>query len=137
MNIAIVGAGWAGLAAAVAAVQARHTVMVLEASRQLGGRARNMSMPMPDGSEALLDNGQNILIGAYVQTLRMLQTVGIDPVEALVRLPLTLRFQDGSGLALPPWPAPVDAAWGIARARGWSWADKYHLLRAAAGWQLS
>lgn len=136
MKVAIVGAGWAGLAAAVAAARAGHEVTVLEASRHLGGRARSLEVAMPDGTTAVLDNGQHILIGAYLQTLHMLQQVGVAPQQAFVRLPLTLRFPDGDGLALPDWPAPLDAAWGILRARGWTWADKRSLLQAAAGWQL-
>ncbi len=136
MKIAVVGAGWAGLAAAVAAVQAGHQVTLREASRQLGGRARRLEVALPDGSHAQLDNGQHILIGAYLQTLRMLQAVGIDPGAAFVRLPLTLRFPDGDGLALPDWPAPLDAGWGILRAKGWCWADKQSLLQAATRWQL-
>ncbi len=137
MRVAIVGAGWAGLAAAVAAVQAGHQVTVFEASRQLGGRARRLDVPLPQGGSAVLDNGQHIMIGAYLQTLRLMQTVGVDPARAFLRLPLTLRFPDGEGLALPDWPAPLDAGWGILNAEGWHWSDKLSLLRTAAGWQLA
>ncbi len=137
MKVAVVGAGWAGLAAAVAAVRAGHQVTVLEASRQFGGRARRLDVALPQGGHALLDNGQHILIGAYLQTLRMLQAVGVDARRAFVRLALTLRFPDGDGLALPDWPAPLDAGWGILNAKGWTWADKRSLLRTAAGWQLA
>jgi len=59
-RIAIVGAGWAGLAAAVAAAQRGHDVTLFEVARTLGGRARTLSLSMPDGSEALVDNGQVI-----------------------------------------------------------------------------
>jgi len=136
MKLAVVGGGWAGLAAAVIAVRAGHMVTLFEASRQFGGRARTLSIPLPDGREALLDNGQHILIGAYSQTLALMRTVGVDPAQALHRLPLALRFPDGDGIALPDWPAPLDAMWGIATARGWSWRDKLSLLRHAAAWQL-
>jgi hypothetical protein len=61
----------------------------------------------------------------------------VDPARALLRLPLVLRYPDGRGLALPAWPAPLDALAGIASAGGWSWADKFSLLRAATGWQLA
>ena len=40
LRIAIIGAGWAGMAAAVHAADAGHQVTVFEAARQLGGRAR-------------------------------------------------------------------------------------------------
>jgi squalene-associated FAD-dependent desaturase len=137
MKLAVVGAGWGGLAAAVAAAGAGHQVTVYEAARVLGGRARSLDVDLPGGGNTTLDNGQHIMIGAYVQTLTLMREVGVDPQQALLRLPLTLRFPDGDGLALPSWPAPWDAAAGILGARGWSWRDKFALLRAATGWQLA
>lgn len=137
-KIAIVGGGWAGMAAAVAATQAGHHVTVFEASQALGGRARLVEGILPDGSPVTLDNGQHILIGAYSHTLRLMQQVGVNLDKALLRLPLTLQFPDKKGLKLPNWPsslAPLDAAWAIATVRGWSWSDKLSLLRAASGWQ--
>jgi len=134
-KLAIVGAGWAGLAAAVAAVRAGHRVSLFEASRQVGGRARTLPVRLPDGTLLSLDNGQHILVGAYRQTLDMMRTVGIDPEQVLLRMPLTLRFPDGSGLALPAWSAPLDAAAGILRAKGWSLRDKLALVHAASRWR--
>ncbi|GAB3776915.1 hydroxysqualene dehydroxylase HpnE [Ramlibacter monticola] len=135
MRLAVLGAGWAGLAAAVAATRQGHAVTVFEAARTLGGRARALQVTLPDGGTALLDNGQHILVGAYVATLGLMEQVGVVPQEVLLRLPLVLRHPDGDGLALPDWPAPWDAAAGILRARGWTWADKFSLLRASRAWQ--
>lgn len=134
-NIAIIGGGWAGMAAAVTAAQAGHRATVFEASQALGGRARVLNATLPDGTPVTLDNGQHILIGAYSQTLQLMQHVGVNLATALLRLPLTLQFPDGKGLRLPALAAPLDAAWGIATARGWTWRDKLSLLRAATGWQ--
>jgi len=136
VKLAVVGAGWAGLAAAVRAARDGHQVVVLEATRQLGGRARSLALTRGNGDTALLDNGQHIMIGAYSETLALMREVGVTPREVLHRLPLTLRFPDGRGLALPSWPAPLDAAWGILTARGWSWRDKLSLLRHATAWQV-
>ena len=91
---------------------------------------------MPDGTPVVLDNGQHILIGAYSQTLRLMAQVGVQEQQVLLRLPLTLQFPDGQGLRLPRWPGPLDALGGIAMARGWTWTDKWALLRTAAAWQL-
>ncbi|MGH6627646.1 MAG: hydroxysqualene dehydroxylase HpnE [Burkholderiaceae bacterium] len=135
MKVAIIGAGWAGLAAAVEATRAGHVATVFEASRALGGRARGLTGRLPDGSGVTLDNGQHILIGAYTETLRLMRLVGVDPDHALLRLPLTLLFPDGQGLKLPQWRAPLDALAGIVAARGWRWRDKLALLRAATLWQ--
>ena len=142
-NVAIIGGGWAGMAAAVAATQAGHHATVFEASHALGGRARVVSgshaSTLPDGTPVSLDNGQHILIGAYSETLKLMQTVGVNLDNALLRMPLMLQFPDETGLKLPDWPSPwivgLDAAWGIATAKGWTWGDKLALLRAASGWQ--
>ena len=137
MKIAIIGAGWAGLAAAVAATQAGHSVVVFEASQTLGGRARRLSGALPDGTPVTLDNGQHILIGAYSATLRLLQDVGVSADSALLRQPMALVFADRAGVRFPAWPTPLDALAGILTARGWRWADKWPLLRLAARWNLS
>ncbi|MEO7401898.1 MAG: hydroxysqualene dehydroxylase HpnE [Polaromonas sp.] len=135
MKVAIVGAGWAGCAAAVEATRLGQQVTIFEASRTAGGRARRVIATL-NGLPVDLDNGQHILIGAYAETLRLMQDLGVDELAAFLRLPLTMQFPDGSGLKLPDWPAPLDALAGIARARGWSWADRLSLLKVALGWQL-
>ncbi|HSO44009.1 MAG TPA: FAD-dependent oxidoreductase, partial [Rhodoferax sp.] len=139
MKVAVIGAGWAGLAAAVKATQAGHQVTVFEASHALGGRARvvtsSTTQTLPNGTPLRLDNGQHILIGAYTETLALLRLVGISPEDALLDLPMTLQFPDGLGLKFAAWPTPMDALGGILQARGWSTGDKWSLLRAALGWK--
>jgi squalene-associated FAD-dependent desaturase len=135
LNIAVVGGGWAGLAAAVTATQAGHNATIFEASEAIGGRARALKAVLPDGTPVVLDNGQHILIGAYAETLRLMRTVGVAPGQALLDLPMTLQFPDGRGIRFPNWRTPLDALGGILGARGWSLTDKWSLLRAAAGWQ--
>jgi hydroxysqualene dehydroxylase len=139
MRVLIIGAGWAGLAAAVEATRLGHHATVLEAARAVGGRARALKVSLPDGSEATLDNGQHILIGAYSDTLQLMRDVGVDIAAALHRMPLTLQYPDGHGLALPdwrkPWFAGVDIAVGILQAKGWNYKDKLSLLRAADAWR--
>ena len=137
MKLAVIGAGWAGLAAAVQATRDGHQVTVFEAARTLGGRARAVPGTLPDGRDVLLDNGQHILIGAYTDTLRLMRDVGVDPQAALRRGPLTLQFPDGSGLRLPRLPAPLDALIGIALARGWPLGARLGLLREALRWQMA
>lgn len=135
MRVAVVGAGWAGLAAAMAAVERGHNVTLFEAARSVGGRARTLLAARPDGTALALDNGQHILIGAYTESLRLMRACGVDSEAVLMRLPLTLRFADGSGLQWPDLPPPLDAVLGIARARGWSWRERLALLRTAMRWQ--
>ena len=128
MRIGIVGAGWAGLAAAVRAVAAGHQVQVFEAAPQAGGRARGVMAKLPDGQTIPLDNGQHILIGAYSECLALMRQVGLDLNSALLRLPLKLRYPDGRGLGLPDVAAPWDALAGVLLARGWSMAAKTSLV---------
>ncbi len=156
MKVLIAGAGWAGLAAAIELTKSGHQVTVIEASRTVGGRARALEVQLPNGETTTLDNGQHILIGAYSETLRLMQEVGVNLQDALHRIPLTLRFPAtssaegesmrsakgamGDAIVLPDWKKPpikgLDVAWGILQARGWNWADKLSLLRAAAMWRL-
>ena len=140
-KVCVVGAGWAGLAAAIGATQGGHQVTVLEASRILGGRARTLAADvthtLPYGSATLLDNGQHVLIGAYRETLALMRLLGLDPEELLLRMPLTLLQPDGSGLRLPDWPQPWNLLAGVLRAKGWSWGDKQSLITAIRRWQRS
>ena len=133
LQIAVIGGGWAGLAAAITVVELGHKVTLLEASRHWGGRARSFSLP----SQQLpaLDNGQHILIGAYRQSLALMRTVGVDVNKALWRLPLNLKNAKGEGLALPPLPFPFNLLGGVAFAKGWHTRDKWSLLATAFKWQ--
>lgn len=137
LRTAVIGAGWAGMAAAVAARAAGHRVAVWEAARSWGGRARGLDLALPDGRHVRLDNGQHILIGAYADCLRLMRQVGLEPEQLLLRLPLELRFPDGNGIGFPRAPAPFDALAGILGARGWRWADKRALAGAALRWRLA
>jgi squalene-associated FAD-dependent desaturase len=135
LRVAVVGGGWAGMAAAVTAVLAGHAVTVWEASRQWGGRARAVAHEGSSGSHTVLDNGQHILIGAYTDTLHLMRTVGVEPDTVLHRMPLCMQYPDGSGLRLPNWPAPLDVLAGVLSAKGWSLADKLSMLRTTGRWQ--
>lgn len=141
MKLAVVGAGWAGLTAAVAAARAGARVTLFEASRQAGGRARALSVTRPDGHTVRIDNGQHILIGAYTETLGLLRFLGREPRDHLAVQPLGLPFADGTGLDTPGWatplPTPLATLAAIAQARGWRWSERWALLRTARAWQAA
>jgi squalene-associated FAD-dependent desaturase len=134
-RIAVVGAGWSGLAAAIE-LTGRADVTVFEAGRAPGGRARRVR------SEALaLDNGQHILLGAYRECLRLMRKVGVDPERALLRQPLNWWQPDGMKMRCPRLPAPLHLAGGLLLARGISGAEKWQLARALGtlslkGWRI-
>lgn len=130
-RVAVVGGGWAGLAAAVEATQLGAEVALFEMAPQLGGRARRVDV---DGLG--LDNGQHILIGAYSETLRLMRSVGVDLQSAFVRTPLRLAAADGTGLFLPEGPATLAFVRGVLARQGWSPGERLALLKTAAGWGL-
>jgi hydroxysqualene dehydroxylase len=129
LKVAVVGAGWAGLTAAVRARQLGHQVSVFEMAAQSGGRARGV---LVDGQH--LDNGQHILIGAYTRTLALMATVGADPQRLFRRQPLELRYPDGRGLKLPAGPAALVFGWAVLTCKGWTLGERVALLKAAGGW---
>ena len=125
MTVAIVGAGYGGLAAAVELAAAGRRVEVFEASRTLGGRARRIEI-----DSLALDNGAHILVGAYRETLRLMRAVGVDLPRALRRHPLHLEFPRELRIAAPSWlPAPLHMAWALLAARGLPLADKLAAVR--------
>jgi squalene-associated FAD-dependent desaturase len=126
MNVAVVGAGYAGLAAAIELVRAGAAVTLFEANRVAGGRARRVEY-----RGALLDNGQHLLIGAYRETLALLREVGAA-AGALRRYPLTLEFPGRLSLHAPRLPAPLNLLVGLARARGLSASERLAAARLAA-----
>jgi squalene-associated FAD-dependent desaturase len=138
-NVAVVGGGWAGCAAAVELAGAGCRVTLFEAARVLGGRAR-----VVEAHGRRLDNGQHILLGAYGSTMRLLRKVGIDPGAVLLNLPLQMRYPEGSGgmdFVAPRLPAPLHMAAALLRAKGLAAADKIALARFSTtarwmGWHL-
>jgi len=127
MTVAVIGGGYAGMAAAVELTAAGLPVHVYEASRSLGGRARRAQLG--DEEDAVLDNGQHLLVGAYRETLRLMRTVGADPDKLLLRQELHLEYPDILRLHAPPWPAPLHLAAALLGAKGLNWGEKWAALR--------
>ncbi|PAS93466.1 MAG: phytoene dehydrogenase [Candidatus Dactylopiibacterium carminicum] len=122
-RIAIIGAGYAGLAAAVELTRTGAEVAVFESSRVMGGRGRVVEK---DGLR--LDNGQHILLGAYTETLRLLRLLGVSP-KRLLSLPFVLHVPGRLDLRAASLPAPFHLAVGLLKSRELSWADRFALLR--------
>lgn len=122
-RVAVIGAGWAGLAAAVRLAEGGVSVTVFEAARQAGGRARTVEL---DGIE--LDNGQHILLGAYRETLALLARVNPAWQAQLLRLPLLLRVEPDFRLRAVRLPAPWHLAAALLGARGLGWGERVRAL---------
>ncbi len=117
-RVRVIGAGWAGLAAAVTLARHGVPVAVHEAAPAPGGRARRVLL---DG--ASVDNGLHILLGAYGSTLQMIRTVSPD-ADHLQRLPLRLEVAGRLSLRSATAPAPLDLLAGLLRARGLTAAER-------------
>jgi squalene-associated FAD-dependent desaturase len=132
-DVVVIGAGWAGLAAAVAARRAGHRVRLLEMAAQPGGRARSLD---GEARPQRFDNGQHLLIGAYTATLGLMRAVGVDPAEVLLRQPLALLDATGQGLRMPAGAAVPAFARAVLGLRSWPLRDRVALLAQATGWLL-
>jgi len=128
-HIAILGAGWAGLAAAVELCQQGHKVSVFESSPQLGGRARSIQW-----NDRAVDNGQHLMIGAYQQMLQLLNTLQADVDSLFKQIPHRMLILDAQSAAttfdlqLPTYPAPLHLLFGVLSSPSLSLTEKFLLL---------
>jgi len=127
-HVAIVGGGYAGMAAATEIARAGLPVTVFEAARVLGGRARRV-----ETDAARLDNGLHILLGAYRETLRLIDIVR-KPGEAagLLRLPLQLTIHPAFRLHAPRLLAPLHLLGALLCAKGLRLRERIAALRFMA-----
>jgi zeta-carotene desaturase len=130
--VVIIGAGLAGLAAAVRLASRRVPVLLLERRPGAGGRAWSFT---DRGTGETVDNGQHLLIAGYAATFRFLRTIGSDHLLTIQRRPgLHLHHPDrGFGtLRLPPLPSPLHLAAGVLGFPLLPRSDRISLLRAGA-----
>jgi squalene-associated FAD-dependent desaturase len=140
LRVAVVGAGWAGCAAALQLARQGASVVVYDKAKVAGGRARRVVV-----DDLPLDNGQHLLVGAYHDCLRLIDELhggkhasGVE-TPPYARLPLSLvplgnrpdavRFVAGRG------PAPLHLVSGLATAAGMHWRSRVAL--AGALWRLT
>ncbi|MFZ4758594.1 MAG: hydroxysqualene dehydroxylase HpnE [Burkholderiaceae bacterium] len=131
-TVVVVGAGWAGLAAAVGLVESGRQVVLIDAAPVAGGRARSLMLPLDEHARIEVDNGQHLLIGAYRSTLALIRRVGVDPDAVLARRRMALIGPGGFALHAAPLPAPFNLAVGLLTARGFPWRERLAMVRAMA-----
>jgi squalene-associated FAD-dependent desaturase len=111
------------MAAAVALAERGIPVTVFESGPLPGGRARRV---VSQGTE--LDNGQHILIGAYTELWKIMRKVGVAS-DALLRLPLEVKYTRDFHFRALWFPAPLGLLAGLLAARGVPWSDRLGAVR--------
>ena len=124
LNPAVIGGGYAGMAAAVELAAHGIPVTVYESAKQLGGRARGVEY---NGTQ--LDNGQHLLLGCYRETLRLIEQVGGNLEQDFLRLPLQLDLHQHLELRAPHLPAPLHLLSALFRAKGLNWRERLQAVR--------
>ena len=131
MDVVIIGAGVAGLSAAVRLTRDGARVLVLEARSRLGGRATAFA---DRETGELVDNGQHVLMGCYTDTFAFLREIGADRHVALQsNLQVTMIDRAGrrSRLACPALPPPMHLLAGVMDWDALGWGDRLSVLRMA------
>jgi hydroxysqualene dehydroxylase len=122
--VAIIGGGYAGMAAAAALAGRGITVTIFESAQQLGGRARGVMH-----NDTQLDNGQHLLLGCYRATLRMVEQVGGNIEKDFLRLPLQLDLHGEFSFKAPRLPAPLHLLVALLKAQGLSFRARLNAAR--------
>ncbi len=124
LTVGIIGAGYAGIAAAIELAARGIPVTVFESARQLGGRARGV---LHNGTQ--LDNGQHLLLGCYRDTLRLIERVGGNVEHDFLHLPLQLDLHGQFSLKAPRLPAPLHLLVALLKAQGLTWRERLKAAR--------
>ena len=127
-QVAVVGAGLAGLAAAAALSRSGVAVQLVERSRLLGGKATSFEV---GGVE--VDNGQHVVLRCCTEFLDFARQLGMrDSLRFQPRFNATVLTRDAppARLRAAPLPAPLHLALGFASYRHLGATDKLRVLAA-------
>lgn len=126
-SVAIIGAGWAGLACAFKLARAGFRPTVFESAPEPGGRGRRANI-----HDADRDNGQHLMLSGCTALSGLLAEIGVD-------LPrIAFAYTDGTRtLSLAGRRGRTSLLRALLTAKGFSWCDRVSLCRALLGLQLS
>ena len=130
-HVAVVGGGFAGLAAAVRLARGGARVTLLERRPFLGGRAYSFADP---ATGDVVDNGPHALMGAYTAALDFLAEIGAGSKLAFQRRLHVTLADPALGLgavAAPALPGPLQAPAALLRYRLLAPGDRVRLLVGA------
>jgi squalene-associated FAD-dependent desaturase len=134
VHVAVIGGGCAGLSTAANLVDEGYEVTIFEASSQFGGRAR-MVMVENNQEMTMLDNGQHIMLGAYHDTLELLNRVGVNESDAFIRTSLHMHMLSpliNNPFRLkvnPKHSAPYHLLFALLKAEGLSFTERLRAVR--------
>jgi len=132
VNIAVVGAGLAGLAAACDLAELGYSVAVFERRPWAGGKT--YSHTEPEGGPSF-DNGQHVFMGCTTEYQAFLQRLGtLRLTRRQRRLRVQVRDMDGhrAVIAADPLPAPFHLARSFAGYRHLTLRERLEVARALA-----
>jgi squalene-associated FAD-dependent desaturase len=136
-DVVVIGAGVAGLTAAVELAGRGARVCVVESKAVLGGRATSFNDPQ---TGQRVDNGQHVLLGCYRETFRLLRTLGTDD-RVRLQTNLDVEFVDARGsrsrLQCPPLPAPFNLIGGLLQWEALEWRDRLSALKMSTSIRIA
>ena len=133
----MIGAGFAGLSAAVRLAGSGARVLVLEARSRLGGRATAFA---DRETGELVDNGQHVLLGCYTDTFAFLAAIGaLDNVRGSRSSASRWWTWKAAGRvsSVPRCPRRFICSPGILDWDALSWRDKWSVLGMATPLKLA
>jgi|JI10StandDraft_1071094.scaffolds.fasta_scaffold49841_4 squalene-associated FAD-dependent desaturase len=132
----IIGAGVAGISAAIGCALAGKKVVLVEQSGYLGGRARSFT---DTTTGEVIDNGQHVLMGCYSSLLFALDTLGTSHLLRR-QSALSVQFIDPDGrrdtLDTSHLPGKAGIVLGILNLKHVSWLSKVRALELALRMQI-
>ena len=124
----VIGAGFAGLSAAVALAERGVRVTVLEGKPALGGRAYSF---VDADTGDFVDNGQHVLMGCYTETLDFLERIGAHG-QLVFREDLEIEMLAGPGqsavLKTARLPGPLHMTAALLGYRHLSMAERISVM---------
>ena len=133
-KIAVLGAGYAGLAAATELTLRGHEVTLIEGRALLGGRAHSFADAK---SGLILDNGQHVLMGCYRETLALLGQLGVtDRLYSPPRMAVPFLSEKGRSVLAATAPEPLHLLSALLNYEELSAADKWAAIKLAVRLRL-
>jgi len=128
-KVVVLGAGYAGLAAANELILRGHDVTLIESRALLGGRAHSF---VDTKTGLVLDNGQHILMGCYHETLGLLRQLGVmDRLYSPPRMVVPFVSEKGRSDLVATAPDPLHLLSALLGYGELSTSDKFSAIKLA------